>query len=136
MRLDIHDFATVEDAREWGKTQIDSTAGKARARYITVAEGQETTYLAKYTDAKAYLEAGSPESLDLFPWIKNEALRTDVSADQAARRIKQMGDYWNFDVGPRIESARMAGKDRLEVLESIPQIISATRIALEELNQI
>lgn len=136
MRLEVHAFTSRDNALEWGRNEIDAAAGKARARYLTVAPGQEATYSAKYADAKAYVEAGYPDDATLFPWVKLEAARTNVTFTQAAMRIKQMGDFWNYDVGPRIESTRMGGKDRLDGLTSISELLVSVRVSVKELEQI
>ena len=45
----------------------------ARARYITIAPGQDATYAAKYADAAAYAAAGYPADTSNYPWIEAEA---------------------------------------------------------------
>lgn len=136
MRLEVHPFKTDADARIWGKDEIDASAGKARARYLTISPGQEATYTAKYADAKAFMEAGESPDMERHPWIKQEAARTGMTFEAAATRIKQLGDYWQFTVGPNIEGTRMGGKDLLDTIHGVPQIVAAVRNAQKELDQI
>ena len=136
MRLEVHPFSTDAEARTWGKDQIDASAGQARSRYLTVSPGQEATYTAKYADAKAFFEAGDNPDMSMHPWIKQEADRTGMTFQAAANRIKQLGDYWQFVVGPDIEGKRMGGKDSLDRINGIPQIVAAVRLSQQELDQI
>lgn len=127
MLLEVFPHPTVEECRDWAIDQIDSAAGQARARYLTVAPGQEATYTAKYADAKAYLLAADTSDMTLFPWIKQEAERTGMTPQAAAQRIKDLGDYWHFDIGPKIEGLRMAGKDGLAALTTRSQVMAHTK---------
>lgn len=136
MRLEIHPFRTDAEAREWGKDQIDQSAGAARARYLTISPGQEATYTAKYADAKAYFDEGLTHDMSKHPWIKQEADRTGVTYEVAAKRIKDLGDYWHFTIGPTIEGRRMAGKDALVNITGISQIIASVRATQQKLDLI
>lgn len=125
MRLDVHPFKSLEAARAWAIEQIDQAAGSARARYITIAPGQDVTYQAKYADALAFARAGYPESqIDQYPWVRAEAEATGATSRDAADSIKAVGDPWNAVIGPRIESLRIGGKWTLDSLMSIADVVS------------
>lgn len=128
MRFDLHPFKDVEEAREWARNEIDTSAGAARARYITIANGQDATYQAKYADAQAFARAGYPEDqLTHYPWVQSEAEATGVSPKQAADGIKAVGDPWNMVIGPTIEGLRIGGKMKIAQLGSITAIVAEAR---------
>ena len=108
---------TVSAARAAAVVQIDEAAGRARARYITTAPGQDATYTAKYAEAVAYRVAGYPDDLAGWPYVAGEsAPRADRTAREAADRIIRLGQLWGEVIGPQIEATRVNGKDRLAAL--------------------
>lgn len=133
MRLDLIPFATVDEAREWARSAIDAAAGAARQRFITITPGQDATYLAKYNEALAYLRAGCPPDLSLFPWVAAEAAGTGLSGIDAATRIKAAGDPWHTDIGPRIEGMRVGGKARLAQCAQIADVLRWTHEVCQRL---
>jgi len=134
MRFDIHPFKTDEEARVWGRDKIDTAAGEARARYITTVQGQDATYKAKYDDARAYVTAGYPQDVTGFPWVRAESTETGMSPKDTADRIKTIGDTWNNVIGPNIEGARIAGKDTLTSISTVPTIVSHVAAVTAKLN--
>lgn len=128
MRLDIHPFNNIDEARLWACTSIDASAGAARARYLTLAAGQDATYQAKYADALAFRRAGyPPATIDQYPWISQEAAATGASAQATADRILAAGAPWNVVLGPRIEAFRIGGKSTIEGLTTIGEVVSHAR---------
>ncbi len=134
MRFDIHPFKDIQDAREWARNGIDQAAGAARARYITVTQGQDATYQAKYADAQAFARAGYPaEQIDQYPWVREEAAGTGATPQQAADEIKASGDPWNMVLGPKIEGLRIGGKSALAGLTTIAGVVTHTRQVIAQL---
>lgn len=134
MRFDMHDFASLADAVAWAREEIDKAAGMARARYVTVAPGQDATYSAKYSDALAFIRAGCPaDDIAQYPWIKMEAESTGQSYADAAANIKAVGDPWNAVIGPAIEGLRIGGKKQLSVLTNIANVLAHTRMVVDKL---
>jgi len=134
MQFDLHPFASVGEARSWASNEIDAAAGAARARYITVAEGQDATYQAKYADALAFARAGYPEAdAAQYPWVQREAEAIRGTLRQAADGIRAVGDPWNMVTGPRIEGLRIAGKRMLVDLGTIGAVVAHTRKVQREL---
>jgi hypothetical protein len=86
--------------------QIDRTAGAARARYITVAPGQEATYVLKEQQANAFLADPAGE---VPAYIAAEASATGMSPSDAATLISNTAKLWNEQLGPRIEELRRGG---------------------------
>lgn len=137
MQFDLHPFKTVDEAKSWASTEIDSAAGLTRARYITVAEGQDATYQAKYADALAFSRAGYPEeAASQYPWVQKEAEAIRGTLKQAADGIRAVGDPWNMVIGPSIEGLRIGGKRELADLDSIGAVIAHARKVQRELRLI
>jgi len=136
MRIDVHPFKDIAEAREWARIEIDNAAGAARTRYITVTAGQDATYQAKYADALAFARAGYPEDqVAQYPWVQTEALATGVTPRAAADSIKAVGDPWNMVIGPMIEGLRIGGKTKLDTLATIGAIVAHTRTVRAELDR-
>lgn len=137
MQFDLHPFKSLEDARTWASTEIDAAAGAARARFITVAEGQDATYQAKYADALAFTRAGYPDGAGTqYPWVKKEAEAIGGTLRDAADGIRAVGDPWNMVIGPAIEGVRIAGKRQLANLQDISAVVAHTRNVQRELTLI
>lgn len=135
MRLELHNFTSLAAAQAWAVQRIDAAAGRARARYLTVADGQDGTYQAKYADALAFVRAGCPaEQVDAYPWIKAEAEATGEDCAVVAAAIKAKGDPWNMETGPRIEGLRIGGKRALDGLTAIGAVVSHTRVVEAQLD--
>lgn len=128
MRLDLHPFNDIDEARRWACTSIDAAAGAARTRYLTLVSGQDATYQAKYADALAFRRAGYPlGAVEQYPWISQEAAATGVSAQATADGILAAGAPWNVVLGPRIEALRIGGKFTIEGLKTIGEVVSHAR---------
>ena len=126
MQLNIHNFSTLQDAINFANDQIDQAAGNARAKYLTVAAGQEATYLAKYQDARAFKAANYlPVDGTGFYWVQAEAATLGVSPENAADGILTGGDLWNNVKGPQIEGLRIGGKAALGKLSSVQDVLSS-----------
>lgn len=136
MRLDIHPFNGIDDARTWGRGLIDAAAGAARTRYLTVATGQDAVYQAKYADALAFMRAGYPASIaEQFPWVYQEAAATGVHIKEMADTILAAGAPWNAVLGPRIEALRMGGKAALGDMDTVARVVSHARAVCQKLEQ-
>jgi hypothetical protein len=136
MRFDLHPFDGVDEARQWARDQIDKAAGMARARFITLTPGQDTTYQVKYAEAQAFADSGAADDAGAFPWIAAEAQHAGVSLTAAAARIKRKGDEWNKIYGPRIEAIRVAAKDQLAGFAEVGQVVKVARAAVAALQEV
>jgi len=104
------DKPSVADMRSVACSAIDAAAGRARARYITIAPGQEATYLEKAKDAQAFIDAVYPEvSIANYPFVQAEANALGVSGQVAADGIITTRDSW-LTLAANIEEERIAGK--------------------------
>ena len=86
---------------------IDAKAGAVRACYITVAPGQEATYILKGQQARSFVEAGCLGNAPVL--IQSEMLATGESAEAAANRICYEEQLWIALAG-MVETARRSGK--------------------------
>ena len=94
---------------------IDAKAGAVRAKYITVAPGQEATYIIKGEQARAFAAngfAGSPPSM-----ISAEAAATGQTPRQAAERITLEESAW-INLAAQIEAARRSAKEGITTAPS------------------
>lgn len=92
------------------KPALDAAAGKARARYITIAEGQEMTYNQKHVESLAFRNAGYPEAdLSNYPFVSGEARRLKSTGQAGADFIIAMADQWR-GLAAYIEDTRLDAK--------------------------
>lgn len=86
---------------------IDHEAGVARARYITIAPGQEATYLLKSAQAIAFKAGGYLGSVPGL--VQAEIDATGTTAQAATDAILAQQAAWEYKAA-QIESARRRGK--------------------------
>lgn len=119
-------------------TAIDAAAGAARARYITTADGQESTYLLKSADADRYKAAGYPAAqIASYPWVLAKAramVAAPAAADYqaAADLIIATRDAWVVK-GAAIEEARERGKAAVSAAVDVAGVETARAAAVAEL---
>lgn len=99
----------LDDVRAAAKARIDAAAGRARARYITVAPGQEATYQAKAAEADAYVAAGRPADTSAYPILSAEARARGITVSQLADIVRATRDQW-VRLAAAVEGLRIAGK--------------------------
>ncbi len=131
------DWEIVVSSPDWAKLKseaisvIDSAAGIARGRYITIAPGQEGTYLLKAKQAEAYKTAGYAGAVPGL--VQAEVDATNETAQQAADTILAMELIW-ADKAAQIESARRRGKVSVEAARTEIAIDAARIAAVAELD--
>ena len=94
---------------------IDVKAGAVRSLYITVAPGQEATYIMKGQQAREYAAVsfgGAPP-----PLIAAEASAMGITAQAAAMNIMAMESQWSTLAG-QIEYVRRSAKLAVEAAPS------------------
>jgi len=108
---------------------IDQAAGTARARYVTVAAGQEMTYISKVVEARTVLAADGQNPVTDIPWTVSQVYinrgsdpvdgDTITSAElvDAATLIVDKAEQW-ARLGGEIERIRLTAKAQIEVLPS------------------
>lgn len=128
----------LHEVRIAAYADIDAAAGAARARYMTVAYGQESTYLLKAADAHAYRSGGYvAANIDQHPWVKAKAeAMTDAPGPDdyqyAANLILSVRDAW-FIVGVDIEREREKGKAAVAAALDAASVASVTENAISVL---
>jgi len=98
---------TLGEVKAAALAAIDRAAGVARARYITIAPGQEATYLLKAQQAAAFKGAGYAGAVPGL--VQAEVDATGATPQEAADAILAEGAAWEFKAA-QIESARRRGK--------------------------
>ena len=78
---------------------IDAAASKARGRYLTSGIGQDSTYLAKASEAEAFLQAGSPADASAYFLLKPEAEARGITVAALASEVIAARDSWHQVAG-------------------------------------
>lgn len=99
----------LDQVKAAAKARIDAAAGRARARYITVAPGQEATYQAKAAEADAYVAAGRPANESPYPILTAEAQARGITVSQLADLVRETRDQW-MQFAAVVEALRIGGK--------------------------
>lgn len=129
---------TLAEAQAAALAAIDAAAGTVRARYITTADGQESTYLLKAADADRYKAAGYPDAqIAVYPWVLAKAkamVAAPAAADYraAANLIIATRDAWVVK-GAAIEEARERGKAAVAAALNVAGVATARAAAEAEL---
>lgn len=130
---------TLAEVQAAALTSIDAEAGAARARYITVAAGQEATYMLKEAQARSYKAAGYPTaSVSDYPMVDAEAMAMHGAAPTAAQiktaadGIIAQADAW-ITKAALIERVRIAGKRAVSAAVDVAAAESARAAAVAEL---
>jgi len=131
--------APISDLVKSKKLDIDTEAGKTRAKYITVAPGQEATYISKEKQARDYVAAGYPSAnVVQYPYVLAEA-ESIYGLNPTAAQIKTECDNiiaqanaWAV-LGATIERVRRTGKIAVSAAADAAAIESAAATAIAEL---
>ncbi len=130
---------TLAEAQASARAAIDAEAGAARARYITVAPGQEATYLMKEAHARSYKTSGYPAAdVASYPMVEAEAKAMSGDAPSAeqiqasADGIVAQADAW-ITKASQIEQARIAGKRGVTVAADVELVGVARESAVATL---
>ncbi len=130
---------TMAEVQAAALAAIDAAAGAARGRYITVATGQEATYMLKESQARAYAAAGYPAaSVATYPMVRAEAYAVYGPAPTAAETmaacdaIIAQADAW-IDKAAAIEQARIGGKRTVTGATDLAGVDAACDAALTAL---
>lgn len=123
----------LDQVRAAAAAAIDAAAGLARSRYITVAPGQEGTYLLKAQQAAAFKAAGYTGPVPGL--VQAEVDATGATAQQAADDILAQEAAWTAKAA-QIESARRRGKVAVSNAADAAGIEAARASAVAELAQL
>ncbi len=130
---------SIAETQATALASIDAEAGAARARYITVAPGQEATYMLKAEQARAYKAAGYPSAAVAgYPMVDAEAKAINGAAPTAAQiqtaidGIIAQADAW-IAKAAQIERARIGGKRAVAAALNVAGVEAARAAAVAEL---
>jgi hypothetical protein len=119
--------------------QIDTAAGRARARYITAVPGQEATYLLKEQQSRSYIAALASETppfdASAWPLVAAEAAATGASPAAAALSVIAQADAW-MPLNAQIEQLRIGAKRAVESMTDPAEIRAACAVACAALKVI
>lgn len=122
----------LAEVKAFALASIDAAAGAARARYITVAPGQEATYLMKGQQARDYAAAGYSGPVPLMV-AAEQAAAGDASPQAAADRIIAEEAAWSAKAA-QIEQERRTRKIAVAAAadaEAVAAIRAAAEAALQ-----
>ena len=91
------------------KLLIDSAAGEAREKYITIGKGQGATYIEKEKDAQAFKAAGYPIDETDYAYVTAEKNATATTATVAADNVIAISSQWK-SINANIEELRIQYK--------------------------
>lgn len=130
VRIVIDATAKLRDMRLASVARVNARAGAARARFVTIAAGQEMIYLAKEAEAVRYLDlAAMPPDLDGFPFLAAEIGIT--AATPSALAALWVAKAFEFRAaGALLERARLGAVATIEAAVSEP-VIAAAEIGFE-----
>lgn len=120
----------LDQVRAAALAAIDAAAGAARARYITIAPGQEATYLIKAQQARDYRAAGYTGPVPAL--VQAEADATGETPAAACDSILAEEAVWVAKAA-LIESARRRGKVAVGAAADAAAVEAARDAALAEL---
>lgn len=109
---------------------IDAEAGRARGRYITIAPGQEATYLLKAAQAEAFRASGYTGTVPGLVQAEIDATGAMPAAATDAILAQQVA--WEAKAA-QIESARRRGKVAVGNAADVEAIEIAETAAITEL---
>ncbi len=117
---------------------IDKSSGEARARYITVAPGQDAVYALKKEQAEAYKAAGYPADTTSYPLIQAEATASTSTPTVACDFILTKAGQW-VQLAAVIEQIRQSAKQQVSAVTDATQwqtINQIVRDAVAQLDQV
>lgn len=126
---------SLADAITRAERAIDAAAGETRAKYLTIAPGQEATYVMKSSEAALFKTAGYPADLTTYPWVQAEVNATGLSAAAATDAILLQKAQWEA-LGSYIEQLRLAGKAAVRVALTVQEVAATRHQTVAALGQI
>ncbi|AOE85834.1 hypothetical protein [Pseudomonas sp. TCU-HL1] len=112
---------------------IDSAAVRARARHITLIDGQDAIYLAKVAEAEKALKARASTDPGAYPLLSHEAQALGLTIAGLAEKVVAAQQAWHQTAG-RIEGERIAGKAGVKSANTVEAVLAAQAAAIATLD--
>ncbi len=111
----------LEEEVNAAKESIDSCAGEARARYITVAPGQSAVYMEKEKQSQKYKDEGYPADETGYELVTANKNADGVTAQVAADTVLAMASGWKL-VAAGIEEIRIGYKNQVTAAADVNSV--------------
>ena len=108
---------------ESSKDEVDTCAGEARSRYITVAPGQSAAYIEKEKQSQNFKDAGYPADETGYEFVTAEKNAQGTSATVAADTVLVMAAGWKI-VAANIEEIRLDYKNQIAAAVDVNTVIA------------
>lgn len=115
-----NDFAELDFTRAEALQTVDNSAGELRTALGSTGYGQESVYLVKENQARAYCSAVSPIDAE-YPMLLAEVGITADTVAEVANVICDMAETWRSFVTD-IEAIRLMAKKQIKLASSIGEI--------------
>lgn len=102
---------------------INATIGEIRARYITVAPGQDPIYAAKEAEARDYIADSAPD-MSKYPFLSAEVGVTAPDAYQLAQLWLGMASLWRT-VASALERIRLVAINSVQAASTPEETATA-----------
>lgn len=133
-------LSEIKAHRTSGEQRVDAAAEDKRRTYLTLTVGQDTIYMWKYDEAKAFVFAGGNGNLDQFPLLKAdyeafEEADISMSPLEVAQRVIDQHDAAKA-TAVALEKVRRSAKERIAKAKSRAVIDDIVENALSEMESI
>jgi len=113
----------LADKQAVAMVMVESQAGAARARFITVAPGKSMVYDRKVKEAEAFAEIADPKSED-YPLLAAEAEARKIPLSDMAELVVSKQTEW-AEVAGLIEALTVTAKAAIDAAGNEAQIRAA-----------
>ena len=104
--------------------QVNTGAGDFRKQFITDIPGQQATYLAKETEARAWTSGADATA---FPYLSGEASATGSTLDAVAALVLATAEQWRA-LDPKIEGRRRGATVAIDAATNIAAIVAGASV--------
>jgi glycogen debranching enzyme len=114
------------------RAMVDQQSGNFRLRFITDIPGQSQVYQKKESEATAWTPGDELINPDRYPFMLAESSTRGISVSQVREEILAQVAYYSA-ISSKIESTRVASKQKILNAVDIPSAISASIIDWEHI---
>lgn len=107
--------------------RVNAEAGAFRGRFITIAPGQEATYLRKEDEARRYDTSGGAGD---YPFLSAEAAATGDTLAAVAELVLTTANQW-VPLGAAIEGQRRAALKNIALAATLSEVAAAAAVDWE-----